>query len=114
LRKGRASRMSRQQFPPRETMNHGPLPTDEQRLEGPGMREFIAMMAALMASNAVAVDAMLPALPEIGASVGVAEENQRQLVVTFYLVGLGLAQLFYGPLSDRFGRRPVLTGSLLL
>lgn len=95
-------------------MNHGPLPTDEQRLEGPGMREFIAMMAALMASNAVAVDAMLPALPEIGASVGVAEENQRQLVVTFYLVGLGLAQLFYGPLSDRFGRRPVLTGSLLL
>jgi DHA1 family bicyclomycin/chloramphenicol resistance-like MFS transporter len=95
-------------------MDDRPSPTDQQLWTGPGMREFIAMMAALMASNAVAVDAMLPALPDIGSSVGIVEDNQRQLVITFYLVGLGAAQLFYGPLSDRFGRKPVLTASLLL
>lgn len=72
------------------------------------MREFVALMAALMASNALAIDAMLPALPAIGEALGVADENRRQLVVTAYLVGFGLAQIIYGPLSDRIGRRPIL------
>ena len=79
---------------------------------GPGMREFVALMAALMASNALAIDAMLPALPAIGAALGVAEDNQRQLVITAYLIGFGIAQLAYGPLSDRFGRKALLIGSL--
>jgi MFS transporter, DHA1 family, multidrug resistance protein len=72
------------------------------------MREFVALMAALMASNALAIDAMLPAFPAIGEALNVAEENRRQLVVTAYLVGFGVAQLVYGPVADRFGRRPVL------
>ena len=72
------------------------------------MREFVALMAALMASNALAIDAMLPALPAMGEALNVAEENRRQLVITFYLLGFGLAQLVYGPISDRVGRRPVL------
>jgi MFS transporter, DHA1 family, multidrug resistance protein len=75
---------------------------------GSGMREFVALMAALMASNALAIDAMLPALPAIGDALGVGADNQRQLVITAYLVGFGLAQLVYGPVSDRVGRRPVL------
>ncbi|WP_324750227.1 multidrug effflux MFS transporter [Sphingomonas sp. LY54] len=79
---------------------------------GPGMREFVALMAALMASNALAIDAMLPALPAIGTALGVAEDNQRQLVITAYLIGFGIAQLAYGPLSDRFGRKALLIGSL--
>jgi MFS transporter, DHA1 family, multidrug resistance protein len=78
----------------------------------PGMAEFVALMAALMAANALAIDAMLPALPAIGESLGVAEENRRQLVITAYLIGFGAAQLLYGPLSDRFGRRWLLAGSL--
>jgi DHA1 family bicyclomycin/chloramphenicol resistance-like MFS transporter len=77
------------------------------------MREFIALMAALMASNAIAIDTMLPALPAIGAALDVAEENRRQLVITSYLLGFGAGQLFYGPLSDRFGRKALLVGSLL-
>ena len=79
----------------------------------PGRAEFVALMAALMASNALAIDAMLPALPAIGEALGVAEENRRQLVITFYLLGFGLAQIFYGPLADRFGRKALLVGSML-
>ena len=76
------------------------------------MREFVALMAALMASNALAIDAMLPALPSIGEALGVGEENRRQLVITAYLLGFGVAQLIYGPLSDRYGRKGLLVISL--
>jgi len=78
----------------------------------PGRREFVLLMAALMASNALAIDAMLPALPAIGEALGVAEDNRRQLVITFYLLGFGAAQLVYGPIADRFGRRPLLIGCM--
>ena len=47
----------------------------------PGPREVIALLAALMALNALAIDAMIPALPDIGQSLGVVRENDRQLVV---------------------------------
>lgn len=70
------------------------------------------MMAALMAANALAIDAMLPALPAIGEALDVAEPNRRQLVITFYLLGFGVAQLIYGPLADRFGRKWLLFMSL--
>lgn len=70
--------------------------------------EFIALAAALMALNALAIDIMLPGLQQIGASLGVAEVNDRQYVISAYFVGLAVALLFYGPLSDRFGRRPPL------
>jgi DHA1 family bicyclomycin/chloramphenicol resistance-like MFS transporter len=79
---------------------------------GPGLREFVALMAALMASNALAIDSMLPALPAIGEALGVAEDNRRQLVITAYLLGFGVAQLLYGPLSDRYGRKGLLILSL--
>ncbi|MDP3899130.1 MAG: multidrug effflux MFS transporter [Mesorhizobium sp.] len=73
--------------------------------------EFIALTAALMALNALAIDIMLPGLQQIGASLGVADENARQYVITAYITGFGLAQLVFGPLSDRFGRRiPLLVG----
>jgi MFS transporter, DHA1 family, multidrug resistance protein len=73
--------------------------------------EFIALAAALMALNALAIDIMLPAMQEIGASLGVADENERQYVITAYIAGFGLAQLGFGPVSDRFGRRgPLLAG----
>lgn len=78
------------------------------------MREFVALMAALMASNALAIDSMLPALPAIGDALRVDEENRRQLVITAYLLGFGVAQLIYGPLSDRFGRKGLLVIGLAL
>lgn len=76
-----------------------------------GKVEFIALMAALMALNALAIDIMLPGLQQIGAALGVEDENHRQYVVSAYLFGFGIAQLAYGPISDRFGRRrPMLFG----
>ncbi|WP_119943160.1 multidrug effflux MFS transporter [Neorhizobium sp. NCHU2750] len=69
------------------------------------------MMAALMACNALAIDIMLPALQQIGEALGVDNPNHRQYVVSTYLFGFGFAQLVYGPLSDRFGRRkPLMIG----
>ena len=77
------------------------------------MREFVALMAALMAANALAIDAMLPALPAIGDALAVGEANRRQLVIIVYLIGFGFAQMIYGPLSDRFGRKRLLVGSMI-
>ena len=76
--------------------------------------EFIGLVAALMALNALAIDVMLPALQEIGGSLGVADENSRQFVITAYIVGFGLAQLFFGPISDRYGRRVPLIAGLVV
>ena len=80
---------------------------------GMGFRQFVGLIAALMAVNAIAIDSMLPALPAIGLDLGVADENRRQLIVTCYLLGFGGAQILYGPLADRFGRKPVLLGGLV-
>jgi DHA1 family bicyclomycin/chloramphenicol resistance-like MFS transporter len=80
----------------------------------PGFREFVVLMAGLMSLNALAIDAMVPALPAIGDALGVADENSRQLVVSLYVLGFGFTQIIYGPLSDRFGRKPVLGISLVL
>jgi len=73
-----------------------------------GFVEFVCLIALMMALNALAIDSMLPALPHIGADLDVANENSRQWVVTAYLLGFGGAQLIYGPLADRFGRKRVL------
>ncbi len=79
-----------------------------------GAKEVVALLAGLMALNAFAIDAMIPALPDIGADLGVAEENRRQLVVVAYMLGFGSTQLIWGPLADRFGRRPVLAVGVAL
>lgn len=87
-------------------------PSHQTSIRGRG--EFIALIAAIMAINALAVDIMLPDLPQIGASLGVHSENHVQFVITAYLLGFGVSQLFYGPLSDRFGRRLPLFGGLAI
>ena len=89
-----------------------PLPAEDALR--PGFREFVVLMAGLMALNALAIDAMVPALPAIGRDLEVLDDNQRQLVVSLYVFGFGTTQLLYGPLSDRYGRKPVLLVSLLL
>lgn len=86
----------------------------EQRQPHPGLgrAEFVAFVAAIMAVNALGVDLMLPALPDIGSDLGAPSANARQWVVTAYVLGFGIGQLFYGPLADRYGRRPVLMATL--
>src|SRR5437868_5044182 len=67
-----------------------------------------------MALNSLAIDIMLPALQQIGASLGVENENHRQYVITAYILGFGSGQLFFGPVSDRFGRRAPLVAGLII
>ena len=74
----------------------------------PSQREFVAMMAMLFASVALSIDGMLPALPDIAAALSPAVPNLAQLVVTSFVLGLGLGTLVTGPLSDALGRKPVL------
>jgi len=77
-----------------------------------GFGEFVAMVAALMALGALGIDSMLPALPAIAASLGATAGNERQYVITAFMLGFSITQLAYGPLSDRYGRRPVLALAL--
>jgi len=80
----------------------------------PGAAEMTALLAGLMALNALAIDAMIPALPDIGRSLNVVEDNDRQLVVIAYFVGFASTQLIWGPLADRFGRKPILAAGVIL
>jgi len=57
---------------------------------------------------ALSTDAMLPALPEIGAALGLADANRVQLIVSSFMLGTGLGQLFFGPFSDYRGRKPAI------
>lgn len=70
--------------------------------------EFVALIAALFATIALSIDAMLPALPEIAATMSQDAPNRAQLVVTSFVLGMGIGTLFAGPLSDAFGRKPVI------
>jgi len=70
--------------------------------------EFVALMASLMSIVALSIDALLPGLPEIGASLGVTNTNNNQLLITMIFLGLGFGQLIFGPLSDSYGRKPIV------
>jgi DHA1 family bicyclomycin/chloramphenicol resistance-like MFS transporter len=90
---------------------HKPAQSPQRSL--PGDREMVFMMAMVMALNALAIDAMLPALPAIGNALGVTVANDRQYVISTYLLGTALGALLYGPLADRFGRKGVLVPALV-
>jgi DHA1 family bicyclomycin/chloramphenicol resistance-like MFS transporter len=77
-----------------------------------GFPEFVIVIASIMALNPLAMDMMLPALPEIGAAFNITVANHLQLVLSTFLIGFGAGQFITGPLSDRFGRRPVLLGGM--
>lgn len=73
--------------------------------------ELITLIALLTALTALSIDIMLPALPDIGRNFGVGNDNDRQMVVTAYLIGLAGGQLIWGHLSDIIGRRlPLILG----
>ncbi len=79
---------------------------------GMSFAEIVALVAAAMALNALAIDMMLPALGQIGDELGAAHDNDRQLVIVVYVLGNGIAQLFFGPIVDHFGRKRVMMWSL--
>jgi len=79
-----------------------------------GFFEFVVLAAATMSTQAIAIDAMLPAFPTIVGALNVGDPNRGQWIITAYMTGLGVGQLFWGMLSDRFGRKPILFGGLTL
>lgn len=86
--------------------------TQDNQPAGMQRREFVVFVAAVMAVNALGVDLMLPALADIGHDLAIAAANHRQWIITFYMLGFGAGQLVYGPLADRFGRKPILVVTL--
>lgn len=84
----------------------------EPRTRTLGEREFVCMMATLMALVALSIDSMLPALDEIAADLNAGDPNRRQLVIGVYLFAAAIGALIPGALADRYGRRPVLFGAL--
>jgi MFS transporter, DHA1 family, multidrug resistance protein len=71
-------------------------------------------MATLTALVSLSIDTVLPALPAIGATLGVARENDNQLILSLFFLGFGIGQLCYGPLSDSIGRKPAAFAGLVL
>ncbi len=79
-----------------------------------GFPEFVAIVAAIMALNPLAMDLMLPALPDVGSAFHISDANKLQTVLSVFLTGFGAGQFIMGPLSDRFGRRPILLFGMLV
>jgi len=70
--------------------------------------EFIVIMAALMSLVSLAIDALLPAMTNIGDTIGIINATNNQLLITMIFLGLGFGQLISGPLSDSYGRKPII------
>ena len=77
-------------------------------------QEFVIIVSLMMSLTALSIDAMLPALPEIGTDLGIQSPNDRQLIVSMLFLGLALGQLFFGPLSDSTGRKPAIYAGFAL
>jgi DHA1 family bicyclomycin/chloramphenicol resistance-like MFS transporter len=100
-----------------DTLNARQQPEDTNSVSGAarigmGLVEFIVTIAVMTASVALAIDSMLPALSSIGQSFNVTDANDAQLVIGIFFLGFGFSQIFFGSLSDAFGRRVVLLGGL--
>lgn len=76
--------------------------------------EFIALIGMMFGTIAFSIDAMLPALPEIARELTPDDLTLAQLVLTSFIVGMGVGTLFTGPLSDAFGRKPVIFAGAVL
>ncbi len=76
--------------------------------KAPSILETVAISALLMATVALSIDVLLPALGLMATELGVDAGNSRQLIITFVFLGLAAGQLVFGPLSDSIGRRPAI------
>ena len=76
--------------------------------------EFVALMASLMSIVALAIDALLPAISNIGHAINSEDEQGHQLLITMIFLGLGVGQLFFGPLSDSYGRKPMVYAGFMV
>src|SRR6202048_2655881 len=77
-----------------------------------GFPEFVIVIASIMALNPLAMDMMLPALPNISSAFHIAAANRPQMVLSIFLIGFGVGQFVRAALFDRFARLPVLLGGM--
>lgn len=80
--------------------------TPEQDEPGQRLGEFVARTALMISLVALSVDAMLPALQEIGGDLGVQRPNDAQLIISALFLGMAVGTMIYGPVSDSAGRKP--------
>jgi DHA1 family bicyclomycin/chloramphenicol resistance-like MFS transporter len=92
--------------------NKGNLLITTKPKSKPSFVEFVVLVSMLMSLTALSIDAMLPALAQIGSELDVANANDRQLVISMIFLGLSVGQLFFGPLSDKTGRKPAIFSGL--
>jgi DHA1 family bicyclomycin/chloramphenicol resistance-like MFS transporter len=83
-----------------------------KRKADPTLAEFVIIVSLMMSLLALSIDAMLPALPELGADLQIQDANSRQLVVSTIFLGLAAGQILFGPLSDKTGRKPAIYAGL--
>ena len=79
----------------------------------PGTFALTALLAALSAIGPLTTDMYLPSLPDIARQLN-ASTAQVQFTISAYLIGFAVGQIFYGPVSDRHGRKPVLMAAIAL
>ena len=80
--------------------------TSTKREADPSLPEFVIIVSLITSLAALSVDAILPALPQIGSDLNVQNANDRQLTISLFFLGMAFGQVFLGPLSDRTGRKP--------
>ena len=79
----------------------------------PRSAAYIALLVALGSFGPLTMSIYTPVMPSVGHDMMASAESVK-LTLTTYMLGFAVGQLFYGPLSDRYGRRPVLLGGLLV
>jgi MFS transporter, DHA1 family, multidrug resistance protein len=79
----------------------------------PGTFGLTLLLAMLTALGPLSMDMYLPSLPDIAHVLG-APVARTQLTISSYLIGFAVGQMIYGPLSDRYGRRPILLAAVAL
>lgn len=79
-----------------------------------GLVEFVSLMALMTSLVALSIDAMLPALHQIGEDLAIADAQQTHLIVSLFFIGMGFGQLYYGPVSDDKGRRYAIISGLII
>ncbi|MBL4631432.1 MAG: multidrug effflux MFS transporter [Paraglaciecola sp.] len=96
--------------------NHNPIPSKQlnKTKADIGLFEFVALMALMTSLIALSIDAVLPALSQIGEDLQLTDPRQSHLIVSLFFIGLAFGQLYYGPLSDDKGRRYAIISGLIV
>ena len=76
--------------------------------------EFVAIMAMLVATVAISIDGLLPALSIIAEELTPLRPNNAQIILSSFVAGMAIGTLIVGPLSDSYGRKPIIYGGAFI